>query len=127
MNGLPDWEWYDDGLPWLPVKPVSVMLETQPTLFFGEILIITFAVISFFHAVAHGRQHVLIWFTSVITGTANDIFFMVLPFVDNCTKMRSSDILSRLLPLSHVPQASTNFNFKHQIQGWRLVVSLFTL
>jgi len=82
-------------------------------------LFITCAVVSFVHAVSHGRRHLLVWFTSVITGTANDIFFMVLPFVDNFFHAQCTVMLTPRLPL-YIPCAYIAFVYMSTTAVWRL-------
>ena len=74
------------------------MIEKQPTLLIGEAAFILLACVALIHAFANGRQHVLLWFGALIGGCCNDVFFMVLPFVDNFWHAQCYLMLTPRLP-----------------------------
>eukprot|EP00325_Prymnesiales_sp_UTEX-LB-985_P027298 CAMPEP_0174738224 /NCGR_PEP_ID=MMETSP1094-20130205/69597_1 /TAXON_ID=156173 /ORGANISM="Chrysochromulina brevifilum, Strain UTEX LB 985" /LENGTH=114 /DNA_ID=CAMNT_0015941591 /DNA_START=1 /DNA_END=342 /DNA_ORIENTATION=+ len=90
---------FESELPWRPVQSLAVQLERQPTLMAGEMAFITLAFAALFHAAAHGRQHMLLWLGALLGGTANDVFFMMLPFVDNFWHAQCMLMLTPRLPL----------------------------
>ena len=91
--------WYADGLPWRIYSPLAQQLAENPTFVLGEAVYTLLAVIMLVHALLHGRRHVLVLVGALVGGTANDIFFMALPFVDNFWHAQVTVMLSARLPL----------------------------
>jgi len=96
---LEHYAWYPDGLPWQFVTPISVQMERQPTLLLGEFTFYLTALAALAHAISNGRKHVLLLVCSLVSGTLNDVFFMVLPFVDNFWHAQCTVMISARLPL----------------------------
>lgn len=90
---------FASSVPWQVIHPLGLMLERQPTLVVGEAAFIALALTAFCHAAAHGRQHMLLWLGALLGGTANDVFFMMLPFVDNFWHAQCTFMLTPRLPL----------------------------
>lgn len=114
-----DHQWFEENLPWQPFTAFAGIIEKQPTLLACEVLFVGCSLLTLKHALDHGRHHVLVWFTSVIAGTANDIFFMVLPFSDNFYHAQCSIMLTPRLPL-YIPCAYISFMYVGTVSAWRL-------
>lgn len=111
--------WFEPNLPWHMIHPLPAMLEKQPTLLIGEVAFIMLATVGLVHAMANGRQHVLLWFAALIGGCFNDIFFMVLPFVDNFWHAQCFIMLSPRLPL-YILGVYIAFVYYPIVASWRL-------
>lgn len=109
----------NEDLPWRVFKPVQESLDTQPTVLLAEASFAAIALGTFVHACIHGRQHLLVWFAAVISGTANDIIFMMLPFVDNFFHAQMTIMLTPRLPL-YIPLAYIAFQYCGCVAAWRL-------
>ena len=118
MDTSKSWEWYEGELPWVPLRPLHLQLEEQPTILTAEALFFFCAAVALAHAVSHGRQHVLVWLCAMVGGTANDIFFMVLPFVDNFFHAQCTVMLTPRLPL-YIPCAYIAFVYFSTASSWR--------
>ena len=70
-------------LPWRHFTSWSHQWSVLPSFLVGEYLFIGLAALALLHARACGRDHVLTWVAGLVAGTANDLFFMALPLVDN--------------------------------------------
>lgn len=93
-------DWYvRDDLPWTSIRSPSDVWKENPTLVLGELLFYLCTSIAIWHAMRCGRQHQLLLVASVVTGTANDIFFMIMPFVDNFFHAQFTIMLTPRLPL----------------------------
>ena len=114
--------WYASDLPWQPIQPLSTMLERQPTLLVGEAAFIGLALVALVHAAANGRQHMLLWLAALVGGCCNDVFFMVLPFVDNFWHAQCTLMLTPRLPL-YIPCAYIAFVYYSTVAVWRLRLS----
>jgi len=110
---------FEGDLPWQPVKPLADMLATQPTMIAGEAAFLLLAAISLLHACAHGRRHLMAYIGALVGGTANDIFFMVLPFVDNFFHAQGTFMLTPRLPL-YIPAVYICFIYLPVVASWRL-------
>lgn len=99
--------------------PFATIMEQQPTLLACELIFYACTLLTLKHAVDHGRHHVLMWITAVVSGTANDIFFMVLPFCDNFFHAQCSIMLTPRLPL-YIPCAYISFMYVGAVSVWRL-------
>ena len=91
--------WYAADLPWHPIQPLESMLARQPTLLAGEAAFIGLALVALAHALCNGREHLLLWIGAVVGGCCNDVFFMVLPFVDNFWHAQCFLMLTPRLPV----------------------------
>lgn len=111
--------WYAPALPWQPLKSLDAMLTEQPTMIFAEAAFIVLATFSFVHAMAHGRMHAMAFFGALVGGTANDIFFMVLPFVDNFFHAQGTVMLTPRLPL-YIVCVYVCFIYVPVVASWRL-------
>ena len=93
-------DWYTRGdLPWQALRPVEDVWHDSPTMVVGEGLFYLCTLVAIAHAATCGRHHMLLLVASVVTGTANDIFFMIMPFVDNFFHAQFSIMLTPRLPL----------------------------
>jgi hypothetical protein len=70
-----------------------------PSFVIGEYLFIICAIVALVHAWREGRDHLLVWIAALIAGTANDMFFMALPLVDNFWQAQAQIMLTARLPL----------------------------
>ena len=111
--------WYAADLPWAPVQSPALMLERQPTLLVGEAAFICLALAALAHALRNGRQHVLLWLGALIGGCCNDVFFMVLPFVDNFWHAQCFLMLTPRLPL-YILAVYVAFIYVPVAASWRL-------
>eukprot|EP00041_Stephanoeca_diplocostata_P015482 m.295780 g.295780 ORF g.295780 m.295780 type:complete len:423 (-) comp20048_c0_seq1:211-1479(-) len=127
-NGTPEivrtWEWFtEEPLPWYHVRPFRLQLEEQPTVLVGEIMFIALSVLAIVHAAIHGRQHMLMLVSCVLSGTVNDIFFMVMPFVDNFWHAQCTFMLTPRMPL-YIPCVYIVFQYAGMAASWRLRLPL---
>jgi hypothetical protein len=111
--------WYAEGLPWVPIQSLEVMAEKQPTLPIGEAAFLTLALVAALHAACHGREHVLLYLGALVGGAANDVFFMVLPFVDNFWHAQATLMLTPRLPL-YILAVYIAFIYIPVAASWRL-------
>ena len=82
----PKWEWYPtekEFVDFRHLQSVPLQMTTQPTILIAEATFISLALLTLLHASLTSRKFVTVWFAAIISGTINDIIFMVLPFVDN--------------------------------------------
>jgi hypothetical protein len=89
-------------VPWHVLTSPAKQWAVMPTFLIGEYLFIAGAAVAFAHAWAQGegrRRHVLVWVAALLTGTANDVTFMALPFVDNFWQAQATIMLTPRLPL----------------------------
>ena len=94
-------EWYPDKPypEFSHIKSISSQLDTQPTILVAEALFITSSLLCLLHASQTSKDLVVTWFAAIISGTANDVFFMVLPMVDNFWHAQCTIMLTPRLPL----------------------------
>jgi hypothetical protein len=92
---------------------------TQPSFLFGEALFIACAIAALVHARRHGRAHVFAWVAALVAGTANDVFFMALPLVDNFWQAQATIMLTPRLPL-YIPCVYVCFMYIPTVTVWRL-------
>ena len=109
-------------MPWQVFKsPVQKWAE-QPSFVLGEYLFIACAAALLGHALGQGeqrRQYLLAWFAALIAGTANDMFFMALPLVDNFWQAQATIMLTPRLPL-YIPCVYICFLYTPLVAVWRL-------
>ncbi len=68
------------------------------------------ATLTLVHATLTSKFHVTVWLAAICSGTMNDIFFMVLPFVDNFWHAQGTVMLTPRLPL-YIPCAYAVFQY----------------
>jgi hypothetical protein len=90
-----------------------------PSFLVGEYLFIALAALALVHARACGRDHVLAWVGALVAGTANDLFFMALPLVDNFWQAQATIMLTPRLPL-YIPCVYVCFMYLPKVAVWRL-------
>ncbi|GMI05840.1 hypothetical protein TrVE_jg10672 [Triparma verrucosa] len=105
-------EWYPDKPypEFSHIKSISSQLDTQPTILVAEALFITSSLLCLLHASQTSKDLVVTWFAAIISGTANDVFFMVLPMVDNFWHAQCTIMLTPRLPL-YIPLAYASFQY----------------
>ncbi|HWB74006.1 MAG TPA: hypothetical protein VG755_03600 [Nannocystaceae bacterium] len=97
----------------------SEQWATQPSFFVGEYAFIALAIIALVHARACGRAHVIAWIAALVAGTANDVFFMALPLVDNFWQAQATIMITPRLPL-YIPCVYVCFLYIPRVASWRL-------
>lgn len=70
-----------------------------------------------------GRVYVTLWLSSLITGSANDAFFMALPLVDNFWQSQACIMLTPRMPL-YIPCVYVVFMYTSIIGAWRFNLPL---
>ena len=63
-----------------------------------------------------------LWFSSLLTGSANDAFFMALPIVDNFWQSQACIMLTPRMPL-YIPCVYVVFMYPSLIGSWRFKLS----
>lgn len=118
------WDWFEADLPWRVHRGLAdTYAHHGATLPLGELFFaLTALVLTLAHACEHGRRHVVVWISALISGTANDIFFMVLPFVDNFWHAQCSLMLTPRLP-AYIPCVYICFMYIGTVSAWRLHLS----
>lgn len=86
-------------LPWRHFTSPVDQWAVLPSFLVGEWMFIALAILALVHARACGRDHVLTWVAALVAGTANDLFFMALPLVDNFWQAQATIMLTPRLPL----------------------------
>ena len=66
-----------------------------------------------------GRVHVTMWTAALVTGTANDAFFMMLPMVDNFWQAQACIMLTPRMPL-YIPCVYVVFMYTAGMAAWRM-------
>src|SRR5690606_17614897 len=95
-----------------------IQWQLMPTFLVGEYLFYLLALIAFLHAKRHGFVHMLIWYASVVSGTANDLFFIFLPFVDNFWQAQATIMLTPRFPL-YIACVYICFMYFSVVAAWR--------
>lgn len=109
-------------LPWHVFTSPAEKWATQPSFVIGEYLFLACAVIALLHAWRQGegrRRHLLAWLGALLAGTANDMFFMALPLVDNFWQAQATIMLTPRLPL-YIPCVYVCFMYFPTVSVWRL-------
>eukprot|EP01065_Artemidia_motanka_P027486 TRINITY_DN32684_c0_g1_i1.p1 TRINITY_DN32684_c0_g1~~TRINITY_DN32684_c0_g1_i1.p1 ORF type:complete len:481 (+),score=115.03 TRINITY_DN32684_c0_g1_i1:72-1514(+) len=88
-------EW--EGMPWRTWTPPSELWERLPTFVLCEWNYRIACYMALVHGWYTGRAHR--WFAAWLCGTANDIFFMFMPFCDNFWQGQASVMITPRLPL----------------------------
>lgn len=108
-----------EQLPWRHFTGWAQQWAAQPTFLVGEYMFIVVAIVALLHARASGRRHVLAWIAGVVAGTANDVFFMALPLVDNFWQAQATIMITGRLPL-YIPCVYVCFLYIPTVAVWRL-------
>eukprot|EP00729_Bicosta_minor_P001916 gene1916-15700_t len=103
------YEWYEDGLPWHGINDIDEQVHKQPTFVACEAIFIFIGLIS----------HLVVWFGALIGGCANDVVFMVLPFVDNFWHAQAILMLTPRLPF-YILFVYIGFIYIPVVGTWRL-------
>jgi hypothetical protein len=109
------------GVPWRVLTSPAKQWSLLPSFLVGEYLFLGLAAVAFAHAWGQGegrRRHVLAWVAALLTGIANDIFFMALPFVDNFWQAQGTIMLAARMPL-YIPCVYTCFLYAATVSAWR--------
>ncbi|MBC8069541.1 MAG: hypothetical protein IAG13_14485 [Deltaproteobacteria bacterium] len=106
-------------LPWRHFIGWPEQWGAQPSFLVGEYLFIVVAMVALLHARACGRKHVLTWVAALVAGTANDMFFMALPLVDNFWQAQATVMITPRLPL-YIPCVYVCFLYVPKVAVWRL-------
>ncbi len=109
-------------LPWQVFTSPATRWVHQPSFVVGELLFIGLAVAAFVHAWHQGprrRAHLFVWLGALLAGTANDMFFMALPLVDNFWQAQAMIMLTPRLPL-YIPCVYICFMYYATVSVWRL-------
>ena len=88
-------EWKD--VPWKVWKPPSQVWREMPSFVVAEWGYRATNLIALYHACVTGRKKT--WIAAWVCGTANDIFFMFMPFCDNFWQGQASVMVTPRLPL----------------------------
>lgn len=107
------------SLPWRHFTSWSHQWSVMPSFLVGEYVFIGLAVVALVHARACGCDHVLAWIAALVAGTANDLFFMALPLVDNFWQAQATIMLTPRLPL-YIPCVYVCFMYLPKVAVWRL-------
>ena len=91
----------------------------MPTFVVGEFVFISLTVLLLLHALKQGRVHTLIWFSALVSGTANDVFFMALPIVENFWQGQACIMITPRMPL-YIPCVYIVFMYTSTVAAWRL-------
>ncbi|GMI42594.1 hypothetical protein TeGR_g11448 [Tetraparma gracilis] len=113
-----NWEWFPDkDYPdFKHLQSIDVQLATQPTVLVIEATIIGMAALTLVHALLTSRKLVCVWVAAIVSGTMNDIIFMVLPFVDNFWHAQMTVMITPRLPL-YIPCAYAVFQYVGVVAG----------
>jgi len=107
-------------LAWKMLNSPIEQWKVLPTFLIGEYLFMALALLALWHAYCQpGRLHLLVWLSALVTGSANDIFFMYLPLVDNFWQAQATIMLTPRLPL-YIPAVYTVFLYTATVTAWRL-------
>ena len=88
-------EW--KGMPWRVWTPPGEIWERMPTFVLAEWGYRASMLVALVHAIKTDRKKSFA--AAVICGTANDIFFMFMPFCDNFWQAQGSVMITPRLPL----------------------------
>mmetsp|Transcript_33700 Transcript_33700/g.46114 ORF Transcript_33700/g.46114 Transcript_33700/m.46114 type:complete len:407 (+) Transcript_33700:79-1299(+) len=103
---------------WKGFQDLSDQLEKQPTFPFCEATFFFLAFLCLLHATRHNLRHVVVLAGALIGGTANDLFFMTLPFVDNFWHAQGTVMITPRLPL-YIPCVYICFMYIPIVSSWR--------
>eukprot|EP01126_Amoeba_proteus_P050715 TRINITY_DN6012_c0_g2_i4.p2 TRINITY_DN6012_c0_g2~~TRINITY_DN6012_c0_g2_i4.p2 ORF type:complete len:179 (+),score=11.96 TRINITY_DN6012_c0_g2_i4:76-612(+) len=111
------WAKYDQ-YPWTNFKSPIDQWKTLPTFLVGEYLFLILSCLAFIHAWNRSRLHLFVWFLTFLVGTANDVIFMALPFVDNFWQAQATIMITPRLPL-YIPCVYNAFMYWSTTTAWR--------
>jgi len=109
-------------LPWQVFTSPFTKWAAQPSFVIGEYMFIALAALGLLHAWRQGegrRRHLLAWIGALLAGTANDMFFMALPLVDNFWQAQATIMITPRLPL-YIPCVYICFMYYATVSVWRL-------
>jgi hypothetical protein len=109
-------------LPWQVFTSPLEKWALQPSFVVGEYLFYALALLGLVHAWRQGegrRRHLLAWIGALLAGTANDMFFMALPLVDNFWQAQATIMITPRLPL-YIPCVYICFMYYATVSVWRL-------
>ncbi len=117
-------------VPWHVFTSPAAKWAEQPSFVVGEFLFIACALAALLHALSQPRagtagaiderrRHLLVWLAALLAGTANDLFFMALPLVDNFWHAQATVMLTARLPL-YIPCVYVSFMYFPTVATWRL-------
>ena len=109
-------------LPYAHFNSPATQWSVLPSFVIGEYLFILCAIVALIHAWREGRDHLLVWIAALIAGTANDMFFMALPLVDNFWQAQAQIMLTARLPL-YIPCVYVCFMYYPTVAVRRLGLS----
>ena len=118
---LAPWD-LDMHLPWQVFMSPLEKWAAQPSFLIGEYLFYAVALTGLWHAWNQGegrRRHLLAWVGALLAGTANDMFFMALPLVDNFWQAQATIMITPRLPL-YIPCVYISFMYYATVSVWRL-------
>ena len=98
--------------------------EHIPTFLVGEFLFISLSFVALVHALTRKDKYLYltVWIASIVSGCANDIFFMTLPFVDNFWHSQATIMLTDRLPL-YILCLYNVFMYYSTVSVWQLNLS----
>ncbi len=106
-------------MPWHHFNNPFGKWAAQPSFLVGEGLFYALAIVALVHALRRGRSHLLVWIGALIAGTANDVFFMALPVVDNFWQAQATIMLTARMPL-YIPCVYVCFMYLPTVATERL-------
>ena len=109
-------------LAWRVLTSPMQQWDVMPSFVLGELLFIAVALVALWHARRSGSIYLLCWFGALLAGTANDVFFMALPLVDNFWQAQAMIMLTPRLPL-YIPCVYVCFMYLPTVAVWRLDLS----
>lgn len=110
-------------MPWQHFTSPVAKWAAQPTFVIGEYAFMLFAIVALIHAWREGRDHILIWVSAIVAGTANDLIFMALPLVDNFWQAQATIMITERLPL-YIPCVYVCFMYYPTVAVRRLRLDL---
>jgi hypothetical protein len=110
-------------VPWHHFQSPALKWATQPSFLVGEWMFVALAVLALVHAARTDRRHLLVWVGALVAGTANDLFFMALPLVDNFWQAQATVMITARLPL-YIPCVYVCFMYYPTVAVWRLGLPL---
>ncbi|MCC6646985.1 MAG: hypothetical protein IT374_15600 [Polyangiaceae bacterium] len=108
--------------PWHHLNSPLHQWDVMPSFLLGEHAFILLALLCLWHATRQGegrRRHVFVWAAALLAGTANDLFFMALPLVDNFWQAQATWMITARLPL-YIPCVYVCFLYLPTVSAWRL-------
>ncbi|KAK3271342.1 hypothetical protein CYMTET_20301 [Cymbomonas tetramitiformis] len=113
--------WYK--LPWRQFGDPIQQWETLPSFLAIEYTVMIASLVALWHATRTDK--LMHWIGSIIGGTCNDTFFMLLPFCDNFWQGQGTIMLTPRMPL-YIPAMYSCFMYYSIIAASRLCLSPFS-